>query len=298
MVAARVFQRRKTRLNFVLRRDDPLVARDAPLLPRDLGGGGFQIAIVAAQPLVDLRLPLQGAAHLDGCVLNLLERLLSDLQGGFRFLLLAFGFDERCLECGFTLDFALDLLDLHPAHIDLAVDLADHGFRGFFVSLPACQAENVGEDLLAFARRLGREGVGFALLQKCRMDKRLVVEAQQAVDLVLRGAHTRLADVVGRAVAVERDQVECSGAASARAPPDDLIVQPLLLEFEQDVHIVLPHVNQFIVTAGARSAPQRPGDRIEQRRLARAVRPGQAGEMNPVKAQRIGRAVGKKIFDL
>jgi hypothetical protein len=130
------------------------------------------------------------------------------------------------------------------------------------------------------------------------VDKSFIVEIKQAVDLFLRAAHVRLADVVWHAILVERNQVERSGAFSTRTTPDDLINQLFLLEFEQDVHVVLPHMDEFLVTAGTGFAPERPGDRVEQRRLACAIRSGEAGKVNAIKAHRVGRTVGKKILDL
>ena len=55
----------------------------------------------------------------------------------------------------------------------------------FLVEIVTAQPQDVGEDLLAFARGLDGEGVGPALEQEGRVDEGLVVEAQGADDLRL-----------------------------------------------------------------------------------------------------------------
>ena len=55
----------------------------------------------------------------------------------------------------------------------------------FLVEIVAAQPQDVGEDLLALARGLDREGIGPALEQEGRVDEGLVVEAQGADDLRL-----------------------------------------------------------------------------------------------------------------
>ena len=58
-------------------------------------------------------------------------------------------------------------------------------FGAFLVEIVAAQPQDVGEDLLAFARGLDGEGIGPPLEQEGRVDKGLVVEAQGADDLRL-----------------------------------------------------------------------------------------------------------------
>ncbi len=63
----------------------------------------------------------------------------------------------------------------------------------------------------------------------------------------------------------------------------------LLIEqkFELDLHLGSAGVDQLIVGARPRLAPQRPGDRVQQRGLAVAVIAGQAGHMDAGKVQRL-----------
>ncbi len=57
-------------------------------------------------------------------------------------------------------------------------------------------------------------------------------------------------------------------------------------------------MDEFFIAFGTGMSPQRPGDGIQQRGLTRAVGSGQAGQVNAVEAQRIGRTIGEEIFQL
>lgn len=87
-------------------------------------------------------------------------------------------------------------------------------------------------------------------------------------------------------------------AAPPRMPPNYAVDRPFLLKIKLDGHIRLPQMHQLRVTACPRLPPQHPGDRVQQGRLACAVRARQASQMNPFETHRIRRSVSQKIADL
>ncbi len=129
------------------------------------------------------------------------------------------------------------------------------------------------------------------------MDKGVVIQPQQAVDLVLRLPCPRFADEQRLPIRLDDKQVERAGAAAlaARPPPHHAVDGVLLLEIQDDVHVILPLMDQFFIAFGARLPPQRPGDCIQQRRFTRAIGSGQAGKVDAVKAQVVWRAIGQEI---
>ncbi len=208
-----------------------------------------------------------------------------------------FGFGHLFTQARLLGQFVLDLADTQGIDIDLAGDLSDNLFGRLFIALPLRQPQNIGKNLFAFFGRARGESVRLALLQERGIGERFVIQPQQPVHPLLGGAHGGFADDIELAVLALHQQVQRAHAATfARAPPHHAVNHALLLEVQLDVHILLALVDEVFIVPGARLTPQRPGDGVQQRGFARAVWPGQAGQVYPLETQRVRRAVGEKIF--
>ena len=85
------------------------------------------------------------------------------------------------------------------------------------------------------------------------------------------------------------------GRVGARSPANHAIAHALLLEIDAHLHIVLAEADQFLITPRPRSSPERPGDGVQDRRLADAVGAGQASQLNAREKNRFGRAKGEEV---
>ena len=176
-----------------------------------------------------------------------------------------------------------------------AVGLRARVLRGLFgqllVPIICPKPQDIAQHALALGGTLDGELVRPALQQKGRIDERVIVHVQQVIDLALGGRDGRLAERTKTLfLAVPSLQLQAalpapSRVALAQDPVTDLAVPGVRIgqrELELDLHLALPDVDQLVVAAGAqpRVPPQRPGQRVEDRRLAVAIVAGQAGQVD------------------
>ena len=145
-----------------------------------------------------------------------------------------------------------------------------------FILVIETQAQNLAQDTFALGRRARRKSIGFALDQKGRVGKGLIVDAQQADDGCVGGTHARLGNGTKfpKPIRPLHLQIHHGAAPSSRiALADDAIDSPTQVKREFDLHLGLAQVDQLIIPLGTGLAPQRPGHGIEQGRLAVTVGP-------------------------
>ena len=175
----------------------------------------------------------------------------------------------------------------------------------FLVKIVTTQAQDVGQDLLAFARGLDGEGVGSTLEQEGRVDKGLVVEAQGTDDLRLTLDQAAFIEELPIApystLAAARSvvpnvkmQIALPAPLLAALPPHAIALRAEA-ELELDPHFGLAQGDQLIVAARAGPAPQRPGDGIQQRRLAVTVVARQASQVDATEIERLLVAVAHEV---
>ena len=88
------------------------------------------------------------------------------------------------------------------------------------------------------------------------MDKRLVIQAQQAVNACLGSTHVGFRQWNQLAVFADGKKFKRACTAGfARALAQHPIDRAFLLEIELHVHVVLTQVDKLLITPGARFAP-------------------------------------------
>ena len=172
-------------------------------------------------------------------------------------------------------------LDAYVGLFDLSLDAAAALLGPLFQGLVVGQVEHLGEDFLAFRGGAGREHVGLALEQEGRVHEGVVVQVQDAADVLL-----------GLPDGVERDGGEASarpeghfqdcvtlGSAPGVPAADPVSLGPRR-ELQLDGHVPETLVDQVVLPAGAGLAPQGPRDAVEEGGLAVAVVAGEAGDVD------------------
>src|SRR5262249_43369867 len=76
-------------------------------------------------------------------------------------------------------------------------------------------------------------------------------------------------------------------AARSAALAEHAIASLAELKLELDLHLGLAGMDQLVGAAGPALAPQRPGDRVQERRLTVAVVAGEAGDVDSLELQRL-----------
>ena len=185
---------------------------------------------------------------------------------------------------------------------DLPLGLAHVLPRALFQRVVLVQAQNLGQDALALARAFGGKGVGFTLLEVRGVDEGLVIELDGFQDAALGLANGGFCQGTPGAFYLIPDE-ELQHAAAPSSPPYALTAHAVALVLQRELH-VHQHLSaavadEVIVRAGACTAPQGPGDGVEQRAFAVAVGPGKAHHVHAVKAQRRqALSVGEEVAQL
>ncbi len=152
------------------------------------------------------------------------------------------------------------------------------------VAVPDADAQDLGQDFLAFVGRLGGEFVSLALQEKAGVGEDVVVHAQQPLDLGLGLAHAGLCFYLPAPLAFgDAGQVGVEfefGRFAGSLAPDDAIERSF--QFENKGHLgrgLVPGgaIDNVVVALDPALTEERPGDAIEDRRFARAVEAGDAG---------------------
>ena len=142
------------------------------------------------------------------------------------------------------------------------------------------QAEDFRQDAFALAGPPGGEFVGAALQDEHRVDEGVVVHVQELHDFGLGladGVAAQGAVAPGcRVEAVQFEGREAAAGAQA-ALAQHAVAVALEVEDELDLAFLLAQAHDVVEAFGARLAPQRPGDGVQQGRFAVAVVARQAG---------------------
>ena len=205
--------------------------------------------------------------------------------------------------------------DCRQSLLYFRLDAAAASIGVFRKALVVGQVEHFGEASLALCGRAGGEQVRLTLRQVCGVDEGLEIHVQDFADA---------SELVSRTVLrlTERKSFLplicgnlkfecCSTVASAgadRVPADDSVELVACREVQLHAHVGLPHVHEVGHTkriyragarwSGARDAPERPCDRIEQSGLAVPVVAAEAGDVNALEVQRRHIvAVAHEVFD-
>jgi hypothetical protein len=150
-------------------------------------------------------------------------------------------------------------------------------------------------------RRLGGELVGAALGQQRGVDECVVIQPQQTVDAVLCAAHRAFRKAPPgfrrRVPGLQLEQRE-GGFLLDAALADHQVTRPGHLKLQRHPGLAQVLMDQVVGRGRPRLAPQRPGDRIQQRGFPRAVFAGDAGDMDALQVQGIRIAVGEEVVQL
>ncbi len=195
----------------------------------------------------------------------------------------------------------------------LALGGLARGFRGAQAArgaalqhLVAVEAEDAGEDFLALVRLLARELVGAALQQHRGVDERVVVDPQQAVEHALRLGNRRAGQRAPvRPVGGEDFEVGLGRLAGLRGAvaAADAVALPVVVEDEFDDHPQRSLAQQVGVGLDgarplARLPPERPRERVEERRFALSVAARDARRLEGLEVERRrGLAVGEEVLE-
>jgi len=213
------------------------------------------------------------------------------------------------LEFGLVLgppgQFGLNLPQPQFDHLELGPNGSQSLLSPLLVNRPAAEPQDVPQHALPLGRGLDGKLVSPALAQEGRVDKGLIVEPQDALDLCLRGPHAALGDGTpapalppsvpptggegnvlvntvlptgGEGLCLEIEQG--TATLASLAPAQHAIGLPSQPERKLDHHLVFAQTNQVVVPSGSGLAPHCPGDSVEQRRLARAILTSQARDVD------------------
>ena len=195
-----------------------------------------------------------------------------------------------CLKVSFVLgppgQLGLDLLQAQLDHLDLVLNSPQPFLGPLLVGRPAIEPENVTQHTLTLSRRFDRELVGPSLTEKGRVDKSLIVEAEEMLNPGLRSPDTALGERVPAPIVLHLEVEQGAATLSGLAPAQDAIRLLPQLERKLDRHLVLAQMDQLVVPFGPRPTPQRPRDSVQQRRLACAVFASQTRDADAGKVQR------------
>src|SRR5690606_24562268 len=146
----------------------------------------------------------------------------------------------------------------------LTLDPAQALFGPRLIDAPHVKPEDLAQHRLALARRLLRELVRPALHQEGRVNKRIVVEAQHTPDGILCLADRAPGDRTPALPVLNLEVEFAPPPALARPVTPHLVAVAIHQEGEAHFHLGLIAVDEIVVAAGARLAPQRPRHRVEQ----------------------------------